>query len=226
VRARLDKRLAERASPFTKHDEGFRLDPRKWSGPFIEDVEADDFVVVASGADEVKTARLIRLLYRHGHGPSSVAAHLGRTLSGLAEWIDACPDRVWGQAAAKIEEASTHRSAKRKRRMASDPAFKLRERIKTRTWQLLRKRRPGSIFDWLPYKMEELVAHIEAQFLPGMNWENYGRAWHVDHKRPVAWFDWNADDLMATLRECWALSNLQPLWAPENSSKGSRYEHI
>jgi putative phage-type endonuclease len=36
----------------------------------------------------------------------------------------------------------------------------------------------------------EFIAHIEAQFQPGMTWENYGRdTWHIDHIRPCASFD-------------------------------------
>ena len=28
---------------------------------------------------------------------------------------------------------------------------------------------------------EELKSHLDAQFLPGMSWENMGRVWHIDH---------------------------------------------
>jgi actin-related protein len=73
------------------------------------------------------------------------------------------------------------------------------------------------------YKVEDLTQHLEAQFTEGMSWANYGE-WHVDHIRPVASFNFNVADYLAVVKECWALSNLQPLWAIENLMKGARYE--
>ena len=66
----------------------------------------------------------------------------------------------------------------------------------------------------------ELLKHIESQFTEGMNWGNYGlHGWHIDHKRPCASFDLSDS---AQQRECFHFSNLQPLWAADNWSKGSR----
>lgn len=72
-------------------------------------------------------------------------------------------------------------------------------------------------FDLLGYSKAELIAHLERQFLPGMSWENYG-AWHVDHKIPLAAFNFE-DPEDADFRRAWALKNLQPLWAKENQEK-------
>lgn len=63
---------------------------------------------------------------------------------------------------------------------------------------------------------QELQAHIERQFLPGMSWSNRVD-WHMDHKRPCVSFDL-AD--AAQQRECFHYSNLQPLWKADNLSKG------
>ena len=70
----------------------------------------------------------------------------------------------------------------------------------------------------LGYSAKELRDHIEGLFKPGMSWTNYG-TWHVDHRRPVALFD-----LPQRMLECFALENLQPLWATENWSKRARME--
>jgi hypothetical protein len=60
----------------------------------------------------------------------------------------------------------------------------------------------------------ELRAHIEAQFLPGMVWENYGRdGWEIDHIKPCASFDLTDPDRM---RECFHYTNLRPLWRIDN----------
>lgn len=71
------------------------------------------------------------------------------------------------------------------------------------------------------FTLKELQEHLERQFQLGMSWDNYGE-WHIDHIRPVSSFDIDSVDCDA-FRECWSLSNLQPLWAHENISKGNRY---
>lgn len=63
----------------------------------------------------------------------------------------------------------------------------------------------------------ELYEHLVKQFKPGMTLENHGK-WHVDHTIPLA--------LAKTQEEVEKLchyTNLQPLWAKENLSKGSKY---
>ena len=50
-----------------------------------------------------------------------------------------------------------------------------------------------------------------------MNWDNYGQ-WYIDHIIPKAAFNITSpycDDF----KKCWALDNLQPLWAENNIKK-------
>lgn len=65
----------------------------------------------------------------------------------------------------------------------------------------------------------ELRAHLESQFVPGMAWTNYGSGWHIDHRHPCARYDLRCPDQQ---RECFHWTNLQPLWAFDNLSKGAR----
>jgi hypothetical protein len=58
---------------------------------------------------------------------------------------------------------------------------------------------------------------LEAQFLPGMTWANYGTAWHVDHIIPLSSYDLTDP---AQQREAFHYTNLQPLWAHDNMAKG------
>jgi hypothetical protein len=53
-----------------------------------------------------------------------------------------------------------------------------------------------------------------------MCWNNMG-LWHIDHIRPMASFNLLEE---SELREAMNYKNLQPLWASENLSKGSRYD--
>lgn len=69
------------------------------------------------------------------------------------------------------------------------------------------------------YTEDQLRSRLEFQFKDGMSWENYGE-WHIDHKKPIARF---VSQGMYDLRLINALSNLQPLWAKDNISKGAKF---
>lgn len=115
------------------------------------------------------------------------------------------------------------RDYERKRR-AEDPKYRLGIRTRTAVWQLLKERninKTNKTFTLLGYTIEELMNHLEQQFAEGMNWDNYGE-WHVDHKKPMALFDFTSTD-DEEFKECWSLNNLQPLWEKDNLSKGTRY---
>lgn len=72
------------------------------------------------------------------------------------------------------------------------------------------------------FTLVELCEHLEEQFKKGMSWANYGKnGWHLDHRKPLSAFEFESID-DAEFKECWALANLQPLWAKENMSKGNK----
>ena len=115
------------------------------------------------------------------------------------------------------------RDYERKRR-AEDPKYRLGIRTRTAVWQLLKERgivKTNKTFAMLGYTIEELMTHLEKQFTEGMTWENYGE-WHVDHKKPMTLFEFTCVEDNG-FKECWSLDNLQPLWGPNNLSKGTKY---
>ena len=57
-----------------------------------------------------------------------------------------------------------------------------------------------------------------------MNWNNYGK-WHIDHVRPDRSFNYKSVK-DKEFQECWALKNLQPLWAIDNLKKGGKIKHL
>ena len=65
-------------------------------------------------------------------------------------------------------------------------------------------------------KVEELATHLEYKFKRGMNWDNHGQGWHIDHIIPCASFDLTDEKQMM---QCFHYTNLQPLWAEDNLSK-------
>jgi hypothetical protein len=66
-----------------------------------------------------------------------------------------------------------------------------------------------------------LRAYLEARFTPEMSWENHGPVWHIDHVLPVSSFDLTK---IAEQRKCCHYTNLQPMLAFDNMSKGAKVE--
>ena len=68
--------------------------------------------------------------------------------------------------------------------------------------------------------IQEAREHLEKQFKEGMTWDNHGhKGWHIDHIIPCASFDLTDPEQQ---KKCFHYTNLQPLWAKENISKGSK----
>jgi hypothetical protein len=68
--------------------------------------------------------------------------------------------------------------------------------------------------------IQELKAHLESLFQPGMTWENHSRdGWHIDHKIPCAAFDLADPEEQ---KRCFHYTNLQPLWAMDNIMKSDK----
>ena len=77
-----------------------------------------------------------------------------------------------------------------------------------------------SSLSYLGCTVEELKTHIENQFEDGMTWENWTRdGWHLDHIIPCSSFDLTKKKEQ---EKCFHYTNLQPLWAEDNMSKGSK----
>ena len=67
------------------------------------------------------------------------------------------------------------------------------------------------------YTLEELMAHLSIRFQDGMSFDNYGK-WHIDHIVPLSAFNFDTPEQI-DFKRCWALKNLQPMWAKDNIQK-------
>ena len=68
--------------------------------------------------------------------------------------------------------------------------------------------------------INQFKKHLEKQFKNGMTWDNHGlRGWHIDHFKPCASFDLRCP--IGQL-DCFHYTNLRPLWAHDNLSKGAK----
>ena len=101
------------------------------------------------------------------------------------------------------------------------PSGRLRKTVMNRIWSAMKRQRVNDVgsFSMVGCSVEFLRRYIEAKFEAGMTWDNYGE-WHVDHIRPCASFDLSDKEQVI---QCFNWRNLQPMWASENSSKGSNY---
>lgn len=76
----------------------------------------------------------------------------------------------------------------------------------------------------VPYSLDDLMAHLERQFTPGMSWANRNR-WHIDHIVPLSSFEFSTSDCPG-FKAAWALTNLRPLWATDNVRKSAKRTHL
>lgn len=65
-----------------------------------------------------------------------------------------------------------------------NPHFKLQNSIRSYISTSLKKQ--SESIKYLGCSWEVFYKHIESQFLPEMNWENYGIVWEIDHKKPLS----------------------------------------
>ena len=62
----------------------------------------------------------------------------------------------------------------------------------------------------------EIRAHIGALLDDGMDWDNYGKVWEIDHITPVSHYDMLCS---GDVVDCFNYKNTQPLFKAENRSK-------
>ena len=110
----------------------------------------------------------------------------------------------------------------RRERNKDNPQFRLSITLRTRlNGALAGNFKTGSAVRDLGCTIPELRAYLQAQFAPGMSWDNWGHVgdvWHIDHIKPLASFDLaNREQFLAACH----YTNLQPLWAKDNLRKGA-----
>lgn len=113
------------------------------------------------------------------------------------------------------ERQRTYESKKR----SECPIYRLRQICRSRLHMALKSKglkKKTRTFDTIGCSPEDLKKHIENQFTDGMSWDNHGE-WHIDHIKPLSSGETEEDILKLS-----HYSNLQPLWAEENFSKGCK----
>lgn len=109
-------------------------------------------------------------------------------------------------------------------KMKLDVNYRVKLALRSRLHSILKTKAINKIvknsFDLIGCTSNYLKLYLEQQFKPGMTWENYGvNGWHIDHIIPLSKF--NLTTLEEQKKAC-HYTNLQPLWAFENLSKGAK----
>jgi hypothetical protein len=163
--------------------------------------------------------------YQRRH-PNKARINNEKLLSRDPEYI-----RRW-----KLENSDQQRVYRRK--YESQIKVKLKKRVSCAIIHQLNKAnscKTSSVLKFLPYSIEELRKHLEFQFEPWMNWDNWGVynpktwndedsltwTWQLDHKIPMANHTYSCQDDPGFL-EAWKLENLRPLKAKDNIILGAK----
>jgi hypothetical protein len=105
------------------------------------------------------------------------------------------------------------------KRRANNPIVRMANSMRRSIRRYLDAGQKGEVssFEIIGCSKDDLRKHLESKFRDGMTWQNYGKHWHIDHIVPLI----SSKSVKQIKRLChW--TNLQPLTAFENISKGSK----
>jgi hypothetical protein len=141
--------------------------------------------------------------------------HKVKRLEQMHDWWRRNRDKILDYRANNKYKMNQYQRIKRK----IDIQFCIAGRLRCRTRQAI-KNKSASTQKLTGCTWKFLVSYLESLFKPGMTWENRSE-WHIDHIRPLISFDLTDPEQQKLACH---YTNLQPLWAEENLSKGDKYE--
>lgn len=166
--------------------------------------------------DKKERYRKAKLLKEQGFGWTEISRIIDTPKTTITNWL--CPNEIKRRKSVRRLEVQR----KYDKKYCKTPQRKISLILRSITTSALTRqniKKSARSEELLGCSIEEARIHIEQLFEPGMSWENHGE-WHIDHIRPCCTFDLaNADEQ----RQCCHYTNLQPLWAADNLSKGSKY---
>lgn len=140
------------------------------------------------------------------------------------KWKERNPEKV-----AAYRKTTYYKDLEKSRQKARDyqakvrttASGKIKDNLRRRVNHAVHGKKSENTSKLIGISIEGLMKHIEEQFDENMSWDNYGKfGWHIDHIRPCASFDLTDPKQQF---ECFHYTNLQPLWAEDNWSKGDTW---
>lgn len=111
------------------------------------------------------------------------------------------------------------RRIKERERIAADPIYRFKTSVRKMiccSFSRKGKVKSRKAEDILGCTIDDFILYLQSLFVDGMSFENHGK-WHIDHIVPLATAKTEED----IIKLC-HYTNLQPLWAHDNISKGSK----
>ena len=109
-----------------------------------------------------------------------------------------------------------------KNRYRTDLDYRIKSIMNKRIRDYVRSKTNPTL-EFLGCSIEDFKEWIEYQFDENMNWDNMGTYWSFDHVKPCKSFDFSKE---TEILDCYNWTNLRPLKATENSSKGAKVDNI
>ena len=114
------------------------------------------------------------------------------------------------------EEIKVKRREYKRNRYHTNENFRITSRLRNRLWYALKgNSKSKKTMELVGMPIHEFKQYIEAQFVEGMTWNNID----IDHILPCASFDMTNKEEQ---QKCFHYTNLQPMFRPENQSKGAK----
>jgi 5-methylcytosine-specific restriction endonuclease McrA len=151
--------------------------------------------------------------------PAYLAKHKELRTATNAAYYQANKERILLKTAQWKKDNPSKFNAHRRKYLRNSPKARIANNSRDRIRRMIgsQGKTRGRSNKLIGCDADSLCLILEAQFLPGMTWANYGTAWHVDHIIPLSSYDLTDP---AQQREAFHYTNLQPLWAHDNMAKG------
>ena len=215
---------------FNKHSsckDGIRPDCKECVSKYKKIHRAKNKVILAKKSLEYreknvdKLKEVSRLYYVENKVVISAKAKVyreenkGRTKESNRLYRERSPEEV----SKYREEYKLTRNEDRRNRYRGSALYNMECRIRSRISGVTRNekyKKSSRTCEIVGCSWKELIDYLEIQFVDGMGWENRSE-WHIDHIIPLS----SAANEEELIKLC-HYTNLQPLWAADNLSKGSK----
>lgn len=122
----------------------------------------------------------------------------------------------------KTDKYNSYRKQYESNRYHNDVQFRLTRLLRSRLRLALKNNsKKSKTLEYLGCSIDDFKKYLESKFTSDMTWNNQGSYWHIDHIKPLAKFNLCEE---SELKLACHYTNLQPLKAEDNLSKGAKYE--
>lgn len=161
--------------------------------------------------------RISKVIYGASDNHNTVAKWIVRR--GVKKSLFAIPSRR--SIIASLSGGPKRYQPRPKRHRKSRDERRLKIYLRSKIWQWFKHGlHPKSSAKLTGCSRDDFVAHIQSQFHSGMTLANYGKFWHLDHRKPCSRYDLH--DLWQR-HLCFHWTNYQPMLAKDNRVKAAKF---